>query len=450
MAILNSDIEAGYPPGFLEEYDIMECLSEYNGIDTFLVQNQKGESFVAKCYDRSLWTLSDKSDLLAGLDHKGLPRHRASFENEKTFVTIREYVEGIPLNRYAGENDLSEKEVIRICIELCDILSYLHHRPEPVIHRDIKPQNIIIRPDGSLVLIDFDIARVYQFGRETDTMFFGTRAYAPPEQYGFSQTDARTDIYALGILLRWMLTGSTRENKKIKIYRPLDRIIRKATEFAPEDRFSDADHVRKALQASNPRSQRIRMAAGFLCGLAVVCLLGYGGWRLYRYITYTPFTEDAVPAYMSDKERVREAVEYMREKYDTDMFDDLEDTACVGDLRKAMIELYGLDHDYVYGFSEDIPQESDDYFMPWGWDDGQTLDRGVAVYAAVKVHDPSIVADWSSLKDDNGIYPGSRVASAFAEKTGITKGANQPGDIPLGDLALILANADRVFESAEK
>ena len=88
--------------------------------------------------------------------------------------------------------------------------------------------------------------------------------------------------------------------------------------------------------------------------------------------------------------------------------------------------------------------------MPWGWDDGQTVDRDIAVYAAVKAHDPSIVADWSSIKDDNGYYPGVRVAVAFAEETGITTGANSPRDITLGELALILANTDRVFEAAEK
>ena len=88
--------------------------------------------------------------------------------------------------------------------------------------------------------------------------------------------------------------------------------------------------------------------------------------------------------------------------------------------------------------------------MPWGWDDGQTLDRDAAIYAAVKAHDPAIVADWSSLKDDNGFYPGLRVAVAFAEEHGITAGANRPYDITLGELALILANTDRVFESAGK
>jgi len=137
----------------------------------------------------------------------------------------------------------------------------------------------------------------------------------------------------------------------------------------------------------------------------------------------------------------------MKNKYGTEMFDDDTAIAGIGDLRKAMIELYGLDHDYVYGINTDMPQENDAYFLPWGWDDKQTVNRDIMVYAAVKVHDPSIVADWSSLKDDNGFYPGARVAVAFAEENGITEGVTRPGDITLGDMAIILANTDRVFEN---
>lgn len=447
-SILNSDANEAYPAEFKAQYDIMECLSEQQGITTFLVMGHNGNSAVAKCYDRSLWTLSDNSAILSNLDHKGLPKQIASFENDDVLITVREYAEGIPLSRYAQENELPAEEIVRICTELCDILAYLHHRDEPIIHRDIKPQNIIIGPDGSVSLIDFDIARVYRAGHETDTVFFGTLAYAPPEQYGFSQTDARTDIYSLGIVLRWLLTGSTKQNKNIRIYRPLDRIIRRCTAFAPDDRFSDVSQVRSALLAANPKAQAVRLGGVILCALLCLGLLLYGGIRLYRYLTYTPFTDDAIPGYMSDEERINDAVSYMKGKYSTSMFDEIDEIATVGDLRTAMIDLYGLNRDYVYTINEDMPQESDAYFMPWGWDDGQTLSRDIAVYAAVKVHDPAIVADWSELKDDNGYYPGVRVATAFAEKTSIMTGANRPGDITLGELALILANADRVFETA--
>ena len=138
----------------------------------------------------------------------------------------------------------------------------------------------------------------------------------------------------------------------------------------------------------------------------------------------------------------------MKAKYDTEIFDAAGDIATIGLLRQVMMELYGLDREYVYGSCPGIPQESDEYLLPWGWGDAQTVERDVMIYAAVKVHDPAIVADWSSLKDDNGFYPGARVAVAFAEKTGISAGANKPGDICIGEMALILANADRVFEAA--
>ena len=131
------------------------------------------------------------------------------------------------------------------------------------------------------------------------------------------------------------------------------------------------------------------------------------------------------------------------------MFDEKDDYATVGDLRRVLIDLYGLDHDYVYGVNDSVPQESDAYFLPWGWDDEQYVDREPVIYAAVKVHDPSIVKDWSSIKDDNGYYPGVRVAVAFAGKTGISAGMNRPQDLTKGEVALVFANADRVFDAAK-
>lgn len=447
QSILDAYDSMPYPEAFLAEYDIMECLSEQKGVCTFLVRNTEGGDCIAKCYEKKVWGITQNS-ILEKLDHPGLPKHIASYENEETIVTVREYIEGIPLGRMAKENDLSEQEIVRICIRLCDILAYLHHREEPVIHRDIKPQNIIVRPDGGIVLIDFDIARVYRSGNEADTMFFGTVAYAPPEQYGYSQTDCRTDIYSLGIVLRWLLTGSTKENQNVRVYRPLERIIRKCTAFSPKERYSDVLQVKKELLAANPRSQRLRVSLLTLCGIALAGILIFAGIKIYQKMTYTPFTDDAIPGYLSDEERVADGVSYMKEKYGTSMFDDADDYATVGDLRRALIDLYGLEHDYVYGINDDVPRESDAFFLPWGWDDEQNVDREPMIYAAVKVHDPSIVEDWSSIKDDNGYYPGLRVAVEFAEKTGIASGMNRPLDITKGEMALVLANADRVFEAA--
>ncbi|MBR3581061.1 MAG: serine/threonine protein kinase [Lachnospiraceae bacterium] len=445
--ILRTYDDTGYPEEFYSKYDIMECLSDLNGIITFLVRDKNGTEYIAKCFERSLWNGFSGNEILTGLAHKGLPEYVATYENGSMMVAVRKYVSGVSLDRYASENDISQQKAVDICLQLCDILMYLHHRDTPVIHRDIKPQNIIIRPDGSIVLIDFDIARMLNSENETDTVFFGTRSYAPPEQYGFSQTDERTDIYALGILLRWLLTGSTKENKKIKIYRPLENIIKKCTGFSPKERFSDAGKVKKALEKANPRSQAIRMTVLITIAALSLAVLCFAGIKIYKYATYSPFNEDAIPAFLSDEETVKDAVKYMKDKYGTAMFDDDTTVARVGDLRKAMIDFYGLDRDYVYGINTDMPQENDAYFLPWGWDDNQTLDKNIVIYAAVKVHDPAYVADWSSLKDDNGYYPGTRVAVAFAEENGIAELVHRPSDITLGDMAVILANTDRIFET---
>ncbi len=439
-----------YPEMFLGQYVPMACLAERPGIDTLLVQDAEGSSFVAKCYDKAVWEIQGNEQLLKGLEHEGLPRYVGSFEDERSLVTVRTYVEGITLERYAEERELGEQDIVGICVQLCDILAYLHHREEPIIHRDIKPANVVVRDDGTLALIDFDIARVYHQGSETDTRFFGTQAYAPPEQYGFAQTDARADIYALGVLLRWLLTGSARPNGNVRVYRPLAKIIDGCTAFSPNERFGDVDQVRRLLVQANPTSQRRRVAGVAIGALAVTGALALGGVALYRHLTYSPFTSDAIPAAIPDEDRVEDAVAYLREKYGTDLFDQTDDLATFGLVRAALMELYGFDHDYVYGSCpEVVPQEGDGWFIPWSYGDEQTVDRDTLVYVAVKAHDPELVADWSILKDDDGYYPGVRVAMLFADRYDITRGVGRPKDILVGEAAIIIANTDRVFEAAE-
>ena len=440
-----------WPAGFSGTYAVMECLGEGRGCDTFLAQDADGEQYVAKRYDKAVWSIDPSDDILEALDHPALPRHVASFEDEDSAVIVRTYIEGSSLERYARKNDLGEQEIARIVAELCDVLAYLHRRPEPIIHRDIKPENVIVRPDGSVALIDFDIARTYREGGEADTVFFGTRAYAAPEQYGFAQTDARADIYSLGVLLRRLLTGSPRENKNVRVYRPLEKVIAKCTAFDPKDRYADVGQVKRALLSANPKSRGLRIAGLAVVAVLAVALSAFAGLQIYKAVTWSPFNSDAIPAVLNDEDRVADAVGFMQDKYDTHLFDNANDTATIGLLRQTLIECYGLDRDYAYGAQkEGLPGESDEFFMPWGWDDGQTVRRETAVYAAVKVHDPTLVAEdqWTKLPDDNGEYPGARVALMFAEETGILTGANQPYDISVGELALIFANADRVFEAA--
>lgn len=282
-----------YPGDFLEQYVQLECLAHSHGTETFLVRSKNNEAlYVAKCYDKSVFTVINENEILMCLHHDGLPVYVAAFEGDMVSVTVREYVEGTPLDRYAEENDITEKQAVGFCVQLCDILAYLHSREKPIIHRDIKPQNIIVKPDKTISLIDFDIARQYSDDAETDTQFFGTRVYAPPEQYGFSQTDCRTDIYSLGVLLRFLLTGSEKERKDKPESKQLHRVIDRCAAFSPKDRYASVEAVKAALLHSDGKRERIvaRFLFFALTAFAFLC----AGFTIGR------FTDFLVPAAVAE------------------------------------------------------------------------------------------------------------------------------------------------------
>lgn len=445
--------DSRYPIDFLSKYDILECLASHNGMETFLVQKKEtDEQYVVKCFDKQVYTVAvSESKILKGLDHKALPKFVGEYENEITLCIVREYVKGLPLDKYVEKSAPDTHEVIRIGTELCDILTYLHTREQPVIHRDIKPQNVIIADDGMVWLIDFDIARIYEADSSTDTQFFGTKEYAPPEQYGFTQTDARADIYSLGILLRCMLTGSEKENANIHLYKPLAKVIRKCTAFSPKERYTNAEAVKKALMDANPKAQFIRKTLITVCAIAMIFLCVFAELKIYDYVTFDPFAEGNIPAVLTDEERVVDAVSYMKTKYGTDLFNDTNSYADIGFLKTVLTDAYGYDSEYVHALptAEGPPQESEKNFFPWGFGDEQYVPRDIMAYVAVKIYWVEKVSDYSSLKDDNGVYPGVRVALAFCDDKGILTGVGRPEDITKGEVAIALANADRVYESTK-
>ncbi len=119
--------------------------------------------------------------------------------SESDTTVIEEYIEG----KLPHPAKLSRKQFKKIVTELCIVLSFIHEKG--IIHRDIKPSNILLAQDAHIRLSDFDAARLYKNEQEQDTRLLGTRGYAPPEQYGFNQTDERTDIYSLGVTLNQLL-----------------------------------------------------------------------------------------------------------------------------------------------------------------------------------------------------------------------------------------------------
>src|SRR5579883_2531787 len=148
--------------------------------------------------------------MLAGLMHEHLPRIYDHFEEHGRWYLVMDYIEGETLEEHfnrSRDGSLPLVMALKIALQICDVLDYLHSRQPPIIFRDLKPANIILTPKGDIFLIDFGIARHFKPGQARDTIAFGSPGYAAPEQYGKAQTTPRADIYSLGAILHQMLSG---------------------------------------------------------------------------------------------------------------------------------------------------------------------------------------------------------------------------------------------------
>lgn len=201
-----------------------------------------------------------ETDILKKLSHPNLPSIVDVIDTEDSFIIIMDYIQGNSLNKALDEFGAQPQEsVIEWAKQLCDVLGYLHSRTPPIIYRDMKPANIMLKPDGNVTLIDFGTAREFKEKNLADTTCLGTVGYAAPEQFGgMGQTDARTDIYCLGATLYHLVTGMNPceppyEIKPIREINPalssgLERIIQKCTQRDPNDRYQSAAEMLYALE----------------------------------------------------------------------------------------------------------------------------------------------------------------------------------------------------------
>jgi len=204
--------------------------------------------------------------LLATLSHPAIPRIYDYFSRNGLVYLVLEYIDGEDLERVLADQKMpfQEVQILRWAIEICDVLAMLHdEKPDPIIFRDLKPSNIMLRTSGQIVLIDFGIARTIQ-GRQRGTMI-GTEGYAPPEQYR-GIADARGDIYALGATLHHMATNAdprletpfTFGERPIRSLNPdiseeLAAVIMKMIAYNPADRYQSVQHLRADLESVQQR-----------------------------------------------------------------------------------------------------------------------------------------------------------------------------------------------------
>ena len=253
------------------KYKILNKIGQGGMSVVYLAMNEKANKQWAikemrkeknKNYEIMKQSLITETNLLKELKHPYLPSIADIIESDDTIIIVMDYVEGRPLSDILSEEGVIEEDkVADYAIQLCDVLDYLHSQKPPIIYRDLKPANIMLRPDGKITLIDFGTARKYNYDSVADTTCLGTIGYAAPEQFAgetLRQTDARTDIYNLGATMYHLLTGVNPSEPPYELYpirrwdeslsNGLEKIILRATRKDPDKRFNDCKEMSYALQ----------------------------------------------------------------------------------------------------------------------------------------------------------------------------------------------------------
>lgn len=255
---------------------------------------------VRKSSSQTTSMLMAEASIMKNLDHPMLPRIVGIEEDPKFFYIIMDFVQGENLKTVvASSGPQAQDTVVSWGVKLCDVLTYLHGKG--IVYRDMKPANIMLSPDGNIKLIDFGIAREYKENASEDTTALGTEGYAAPEQYeGKGQTDARTDVYGMGITLFQLLTGvnpsSYQENIfSIRLQNPnlssgLDKIILKCTNKDPKKRYQSTEELKKALLNYRKlddkflkKQKKVIKKFFTLLGLSTLCFVIAGGSFIASY-----------------------------------------------------------------------------------------------------------------------------------------------------------------------
>ena len=230
---------------------------------------------------------TDVLNSVASIKNIHIPNILSCETNGDITTIVEEYISGMPIDSYIKDKQLSEPEIISLISQVCDGIKTLHTQNPPIIHKDLKPSNILVSTDGTVKIIDFDAARKYNDTADTDTCHLGTSGFASPEHYGYSQTDARSDIYSIGAVMYELFSGrqfpkNSSEltlnadelcNSAHKSSKKLIHIIEKCTMFNPSARYQNIDELKRALTNYNNHTKKL-VASCSVAALALCCLIG--------------------------------------------------------------------------------------------------------------------------------------------------------------------------------
>ena len=224
-----------YLTEILKAYSLVSVLSDKNDCRVLRVRNKSTEQDMVV---RSFPTAVSAYEELYSINCANLPLIYDVITLDDGQIVLEEFIEGVTISEVMESGKYHYMGTRKVLYSVCNALTVLHERG--IVHRDIKPENVMIAKDGRVVLIDFNAARKISVASK-DTVIMGTVGYASPEQLGVAQSDARTDIYAVGVLLNVMITGKHPSEKLAK--GKAGRIVRKCTSVNPDERYQSAEKL---------------------------------------------------------------------------------------------------------------------------------------------------------------------------------------------------------------
>ena len=329
-----------------DKYEILKQIGEGGMSTVYLARNNRMNMQLAvkeikndgsKSTEILLKGLEREANILKDVDHPVIPRIIDIVKYADTICVVMDFIEGENLAEKLKEvGFFPQEDVIEWGLELASALEYLHSMNPPIIYRDMKPSNVMLKPDGGVKLIDFGTAKTYDIENNADTTALGTRGYAAPEQFGDAQgrgiykTDARTDIYNLGATLYHMVTGKNPQEPPyemvpIRQVNPLlstglEEIILKCTKPNPEDRYQSCSELIYALEhyteldesyknANKNKVKLFAISAGLTLLFGIVAIAGKSGMNKANAANYVSHIETGND-YKSEGRYSLAAVEY--------------------------------------------------------------------------------------------------------------------------------------------
>ena len=228
-----------YLTEIFKAYSLVSVLSDKNECKVLKLKNKEHNKYiVARSFPKTISAYEE----LYSINCANLPLIYDIINLDDGQIVLEEFIEGVTIAEVMESGKYHYMGTRKVLWSVCNALTVLHERG--IVHRDVKPENVMIAKDGRVVLIDFNAARKISFASK-DTVIMGTVGYASPEQLGVAQSDARTDIYALGVLLNVMITGKHPSEKMAK--GKAGRIVRKCTNVNPDERYQSAEKLAHTL-----------------------------------------------------------------------------------------------------------------------------------------------------------------------------------------------------------